>query len=62
MIKKPMASRSLCPNCKSVLSCGCQLKTASDGKRVCNSCKANYELTLKQKCQTPIVQTVITAK
>lgn len=55
-----MASRALCPNCKKVLSCGCQLKTASDGRRVCNSCKSNYELNLKQSCQ--LVQTVITAK
>ncbi len=38
-----------CSNCKRGLSCGCQKKTASDGKSVCNSCAASYEASLKQK-------------
>lgn len=34
---------STCPNCKSQLSCGCQVRTASDGKQVCTNCVALYE-------------------
>ena len=32
-----------CPNCNAPLSCGCQKRTASDGKQVCSSCVAAYE-------------------
>lgn len=35
-----------CPNCNSQLSCGCQKRTASDGKQVCSTCLALYEKTL----------------
>jgi hypothetical protein len=38
-----------CSNCKRGLSCGCQKKTASDGKSVCNNCVTAYEANLKQK-------------
>jgi len=31
-----------CVNCKSQLSCGCQKRTASDGKIVCSNCVATY--------------------
>jgi hypothetical protein len=52
-----------CPNCKKVLSCGCQKKTASNGKNVCASCAASYEVSLKasQKNNTAssIMKTVI---
>lgn len=37
-----------CSNCNRHLSCGCQKRKASDGKSVCASCAANYELKLKQ--------------
>ena len=37
-----------CPNCNSTLSCGCQIKTASDGKKVCNNCITNYEKSIKK--------------
>jgi transcription elongation factor Elf1 len=37
-----------CPNCNAKLSCGCQKRTASDGKSVCSSCLSNYEQKLKQ--------------
>ena len=37
-----------CPNCNSKLSCGCQKRTASDGKQVCTSCQAFYENKLKE--------------
>lgn len=40
---------ALCPNCKSVISCGCQLKTATNGAKVCNNCQAAYEKQLQQK-------------
>ena len=32
-----------CSNCKTQLSCGCQKRTASDGKQVCSSCLTTYE-------------------
>ena len=37
-----------CTNCGSVLSCGCQKRTASDGRAVCGACITNYEASLKQ--------------
>lgn len=33
----------LCPNCKSVLSCGCQKRTTSNGTEVCQNCLSEYE-------------------
>lgn len=38
-----------CLNCRTKLSCGCQKKTASDGKSVCKSCIKSYEAGLKKK-------------
>lgn len=38
---------SKCLNCGRNLTCGCQKKKASDGKSVCASCAAQYELKLK---------------
>lgn len=32
-----------CPNCGAQITCGCQDRTASDGKRVCSNCVAFYE-------------------
>lgn len=37
-----------CPNCNAKITCGCQKKTASDGKQVCTSCIALYESKLKE--------------
>lgn len=53
---------SSCPNCKNQLSCGCQRRTASDGKSVCSSCLAPYEASLKstatpQKIEQPDLNT-----
>ena len=43
----------MCPNCKSQLSCSCQLRTASDGKQVCSNCLKTYEANLEaQKTST----------
>ncbi len=42
---------STCMNCKSALSCGCQRRTASDGKAVCSTCLLSYEASLKTKTQ-----------
>jgi len=39
---------AMCSNCKSNLSCGCQKRTASDGKSVCTKCQTSYEAKLKQ--------------
>lgn len=36
----------LCPNCKKKLSCGCQKRTASDGKKVCTNCLSSYEASI----------------
>ena len=37
-----------CQNCSTAITCGCQVKTASDGKQVCNNCVSNYETKLIQ--------------
>ena len=39
---------SACANCKSRLSCGCQKRTASDGKSCCSTCIASYEANIKK--------------
>lgn len=45
---------SICSNCKSKLSCGCQKRTASNGMGVCNNCLPQYEAQLKSaKSNTP---------
>ena len=36
-----------CSNCSKTMSCGCQRRTASDGKAVCSSCLSLYEKSLK---------------
>jgi hypothetical protein len=36
-----------CSNCNLPLSCGCQKRTASDGKQVCSNCLNAYENKLK---------------
>lgn len=36
-----------CSNCNAKLSCGCQQRVASDGKKVCSSCITKYETALK---------------
>lgn len=38
-----------CPNCSHVITCGCQKRTASDGKQVCTNCLSSYEEKLKAK-------------
>jgi len=38
-----------CPNCNTALSCGCQQRTASDGRQVCSSCAQAYEHNLQVK-------------
>ena len=34
---------STCPNCGAQLTCGCQQRVASDGKKACGSCIITYE-------------------
>jgi hypothetical protein len=36
-----------CPNCNAAITCGCQKRTASDGKQVCSTCLTVYENKLK---------------
>jgi hypothetical protein len=38
-----------CSNCGRALSCGCQRKTASDGRAVCKNCAPEYEASLRDK-------------
>jgi len=35
-----------CSNCGAQLSCGCQIRTASNGVRVCTTCAGTYEARL----------------
>jgi transcription elongation factor Elf1 len=46
VIKTNINMNSTCPNCGTLISCGCQIKTASDGKQVCNNCISSYEIKL----------------
>lgn len=48
---------STCANCNKKLSCGCQRRTASNGKSVCSSCVSTYE-----KSFTPASATNTTEK
>ena len=36
-----------CPNCGTKLSCGCQQKSATDGKAVCSICITKYEASIR---------------
>ena len=38
---------AICPNCKTILSCGCQKRAASNGVQVCTLCIAKYEASIK---------------
>ena len=38
-----------CSNCNARLSCGCQKRTASDGKGCCSNCINAYEARIKDK-------------
>ena len=38
---------AICTNCNTNLSCGCQRRTASDGKECCTECIAQYEAKLQ---------------
>jgi len=38
---------SICSNCKTRMSCGCQKRKASNGTQVCANCLASYEAKLK---------------
>lgn len=38
-----------CPNCNTIITCGCQWVIASDGRKVCDECQDAYEQTLKEK-------------
>jgi RNase P subunit RPR2 len=46
---KAKTKMAICPNCKSKLSCGCQKRTASDGKQVCSNCMTAYQKSLNKK-------------
>ena len=40
-----------CPNCGAQITCGCQDRVASDGKKVCSNCVALYEQQLLNQNQ-----------
>lgn len=45
-------SQNKCPNCESVITCGCQRRKGVDGKDVCTRCVGEYNKlinTLKQQ-------------
>lgn len=37
-----------CTNCGASITCGCQERVASDGKKICSNCIALYEQQLVQ--------------
>ena len=41
-----MSEPGTCPNCGVVISCGCQIITASDGTICCDSCLPSHEARL----------------
>lgn len=44
-----------CANCGTGLSCGCQQRQASDGRRCCSKCIGQYESVIKlRKTQTKV--------
>jgi hypothetical protein len=46
-----------CPNCNAFISCGCQRRTATDGKAVCTNCLEEYEQQLVFKKSQELAQT-----
>ena len=40
---------TICPSCKSTLSCGCQKRTASNGAIVCTLCISKVEAEIQAK-------------
>jgi len=38
-----------CPNCNTIITCGCQWMQASDGRRVCDECYDEYESKLSNQ-------------
>ncbi len=38
-----------CPNCGTKLKCGCSIRRAYNGTKVCTNCKKKYETALRQK-------------
>jgi len=45
-----------CINCGSQITCGCQDRVATDGKKVCSSCVVTYEQQLIAKRNLEIQQ------
>lgn len=45
-----------CPNCGAYISCGCQRRTATDSKVVCQNCLESYEQQLAVKKSQEIIQ------
>jgi len=40
---------SKCPNCGAKLGCGCQRRTAPDGKQICVKCVHTYKPSVQVK-------------
>jgi hypothetical protein len=50
-----------CINCGSQITCGCQDRVATDGKKVCSSCVVTYEQHLiAQRNLEPQIQASLT--
>jgi len=43
-----------CSNCGAQITCGCQIRTASNGKQVCSNCIVPYENSLVKVVSTTI--------
>ena len=47
-----------CQNCGSNITCGCQERVASNGKKVCSSCLSTYEQNLTKNKNNQNGQTI----
>lgn len=47
-----------CPNCQAAITCSCQIRTASDGSKVCSKCITSYQIA---KANSENKLTVVTA-
>ena len=47
-----------CLNCGAAITCGCQKRTASDGKSCCSTCVASYEkkVNMVKRVAQPVTQ------
>lgn len=49
---------SQCPNCNRPLSCGCQIRHATDGKQCCDACVQVYNVTIQRIAEQKALQSM----